>query len=480
MARALRSSHCCRSTLRIFCFLSVFSLADLHLELYKNSLSEPYSARFLRRTDELRREQMNKGLRVVLLGPTGIDKHELADRLKVWCQQNLGRSFTIVDFEKEYLTNSSKGGEPLSVFLARSMKEQQEKWKRAWDILVKEGLTNDNPEDRILVVHGTIVRGNYGVRCPCDLQRLAGFNADVVITLIDDVYNLWWRTEARAYQEYSRGRPTLEQLIMTRRTEQLLGDMIAFHREYPARHLVLPVAHPTSTLGRYIYTCTRAVYLSFPISRPREMLEKENSKDGIDAVNNFLKFMYNHEHECPGMAFINPLGIDELPLLRCLPKQPLTICQDPEAKEIKPVEFDLGSRWPIEAFWNPNECLSCSPPPEKRRPFDVKQLSDASGLILTDVSWRDFRFVMQARALVAFNPVMRRDRLSRGVEAEILAAVTDMKRVYIYQDQKLDPDNKLAEWIGTPGTMSADIRHQWIKVVESLDEIIERLKSLKE
>ena len=422
---------------------------------------------------------MEKGLRVIFLGPTGVDKRNIADRLNEWCSENLSHSFTIIDFEKDYLTNISKGGRPLASFLAEPVRDQQAKWRQAWDYLCGDGLTNKSSENFILVMHGTIVRGNYGVRCVCDLDRLKAFKANIVVTLIDDVYNLWWRTESRAFGEYSRGRPTLEQLIMARRTEQVLGDMISFQGKYPVRHLVLPTAHPTEILARYIFTAKRVVYLAFPISRPEEMLERNNNKEGIEGVNSFLKAMYKYQAECFDTVFINPLAIDELPLLKCLEDEDTKSAIKEGDKKVETVLFDLSRTWDLTEFWDTEHCLSKGPPESKfRKPFLKEELENAAGLIRTDVGWRDFRLVMQADVLVAFSPVMARDKLSRGVEAEILEAISQSKHVYIYQNPKFDPQKKFLDWLGDPGTMSENIKQQWIMPVDSLEELIERLRSL--
>ncbi|MCK4374121.1 MAG: hypothetical protein KAX19_02295, partial [Candidatus Brocadiae bacterium] len=117
--------------------------------------------------------------------------------------------------------------------------QQYDIWAKAWHELEQDGLTDESEENRILLVHGSVVRGDYGVRCCCQVDRIASYGANPIVTLIDDVNSLWWQTEARAHGEYHRGRPTLEQLIMARRCEQLIGDMISLQAEPPARHLVL-------------------------------------------------------------------------------------------------------------------------------------------------------------------------------------------------------------------------------------------------
>jgi hypothetical protein len=391
----------------------------------------------------------------------------------------LSQEFQIIDFEKDYLTKSAKGGRPLSHFLAQPVREQHACWLRAWEALVADGWLTKQDENIILIIHASIVRGNYGIRCVCDLHRLGAFRPDFIVTLIDDVHNEWWLTEHRAQGEIYRGRPTLEQLIMARRAEQMLGDMLALQVGGSTKHLVLAASHPRGTLGNYLFTAKKVAYLSFPITRPREMISENDDHSGIVAVNGFLKDVYQYQNAHRDIALVNPLAIDELELLGVLDGQangaPAEDGLSPAAEE---VEFSLDRRWDMTPFWPPDDSLSPGPIPEEhRRPLIRSQIEQAAGLIRTDVGWRDFRLVMQADALAVFSPVMARDRLSRGVEAEIMAAISEAKPVYVYQDPKLDPNKKLLEWIGKPGSMAADQKQQWVVVADSVTDMMDRLRA---
>ena len=67
---------------------------------------------------------MDKPIRVVLLGTTGIEKRQIAENLSNWTKEKLGHSFRIIDFEKDYLTDSKKGRRSLSNFLAKDVTDQ--------------------------------------------------------------------------------------------------------------------------------------------------------------------------------------------------------------------------------------------------------------------------------------------------------------------------------------------------------------------
>ena len=265
---------------------------------------------------------------------------------------------------------------------------------------------------------------------------------------------------------------------MARRTEQLLGDILSLQGPKHARHFVLAASHPRRTLGNYLFTAKRVVYLSFPISRPREMLSEDGDSRGVDAVNGFLKQVYDYQDSHPDIVFVNPLAIDELQLLPTLKDPSAKAEAEDGPKKVDGVRFDLAQRWDMSDFWPVAESLSPKPLPEEyQRPIIRQQVEEAAGLIRTDVGWRDFRMVMQADALAVFNPVMARDKLSRGVEAEMLAANTEAKPVYVFQNPEFDPNKKLLEWIGKPGIMAHDQKQQWIVLVDSVESMLERLRA---
>ena len=142
--------------------------------------------------------------RVLILGTTGIGKRTIAERVG-----EIGRDdncrVEIIDFEHRYLERVL-GVNGLRDFLMSDMYHQAVTWQTAWSRLVR-----DRPElssrskvasqDTIfvLVIHGTIAESSYGVRPSLNIEHLCSdFQPDIVITLISDVYDMWWTTEARA------------------------------------------------------------------------------------------------------------------------------------------------------------------------------------------------------------------------------------------------------------------------------------------
>ncbi len=224
--------------------------------------------------------------RVLLLGVTGIDKRPVIDRLAKCCLSDYGRTLRGVDFERDCLTAVHRRG--LSFVLDQDEPTQFEYWRRAWREFESRVQTGD-ADVTVLAMHATYVRRQYGVRLVYDPACISKFQPDLIINLIDDVYDMWWRTEARAAQDPWRGRPTIEQLLTARRVEQAAGAQLAHLSQRPTRHYVLSVKHPVEALARLIcLDSTVVVYLSFPISEPRRMLQHQNTLSGIEELSAFI------------------------------------------------------------------------------------------------------------------------------------------------------------------------------------------------
>jgi hypothetical protein len=149
-----------------------------------------------------------------------------------------------------------------------------------------------------------------------------------------------------------------------------------------------------------------------------------------------------------------------------------------QPKESKDFEFDPDKhRWPVRDLWGDAELLTDSPPVRSRIP--LKQAQDVAGLIGTDVGWRDFKLVRQSRSLGVLCPKPpNRKRLSRGVEAEMRAAIEGADtNIYVWQKRDWDPEKVLASVIGTPGSMGTDPLQQRTKIVDTMEELVDRMLS---
>lgn len=309
--------------------------------------------------------------------------------------------------------------------------------------------TDDTGRNRV------VVSDVYGARSVVDISQLAkDFKPTLIITLIDDVYSAWWRTEARAKaNSVIGGNPSFEQLVMARRSEMMLGDMLALQSDVEpmCRHVVLAVHHPTDTLWNLVANDAHAIYLSFPISQPRRLLG-EGDLEGQQAINAYHHEILRRQIDNPTLAFISPLAIDELPFAEVLKRgrQPPggTITFDWQDRVFAVASRREAERWSPSELWGDSTVLLSGPAPEPI-PIDLPasdstdskpSYEDVVGLLKTDVSWRDYRLVSQSAALAVFCPVMKGSTdLSSGVRMEVEQATTHHIPSFVYQNSEWDP-----------------------------------------
>lgn len=421
--------------------------------------------------------------RVLFLGTTGVKKQQVLERLTVWFRENLGQEWRQIDFEHDYLFKLAKGGLQPNSFLDASLAVQADRWRTSWTRLTAE-LDGQNT---FLSLHGVYIRGHYGSQCALNIDSVVrDFQPNLIVTLIADVYDMWWRTEARAQGEAWRGRPSLEQLISARRQELLVGDQIAHAQQPPVRNLMLAVGHPCETLAHcIIHPDPRIVYLSFPISEPRKMAAR-GDQSGMTEVSEFIRAAYRHQKTSPHLALECPLAIDEIPFINALPVPAPAAEGDQEQgrqRQAQPegeIAFDrAAARWDLGRFWPEADRLSL-PAAEPQIKFPGTQLRDASGSILTDVTFRDYRMVQQVERLAVFNPVFNnRPEMAGSVGQEIDFAVAQGRPVYVYQDPKHDSQGVMNQFFGrlTDSTMAPAPSRNLIVRKNSVQELLDAVTS---
>lgn len=409
--------------------------------------------------------------RILLLGPTGISKTVAINKVVESAGKELHRRINLIDFERDALPRtrfftSYRG------FLFGDISGQAKSWIDGWQHVVDQLNTLPPDEPCVLIMHGVLVTSDAGTRSVIDIASICrDFKPTLIITLADDVFSMWWRTEARAKGDYSRGRPTLEQLLEARRAETLIGDLVAYQNlmDRPARHVFFSVNHPVEVLRDIIIFDAGISYLSFPISAPRDLLKVGDTsfRDGVNDFHHRVVREYKPKNQ-PKSVYVSPLSIDELPLVEAA-----------AATMDDHVLFDPSAdRWSLKDLWGDVELLSDAAP--ERSPFPREELQNVVGLLKTDVAWRDYRLVRQSAALGVYCPkAPNRDRISRGVEAEIRAAVQGVdKTIHIWQKPEWDPQDVVGKDLGTPGAMGMDTFQRQVHQVDSLDELVSRILSV--
>lgn len=360
--------------------------------------------------------------RVLILGGAGVEKRYVLRQLATYRKDRTDATFVGIDFEHEFVLPIAK---EFHVFLDGTTQEQVTIWEHAWNDLIRK-TADYGQSDVLLALHGVLVRPLYGLRSPVSFEQIKQFEPTHIVTLIDDVYMQWHRTQTRARKQRWRGMPSLEQLIEQRRAEILFGDLLARNLSPSGelRNFVVAVRHPARLLDRLIFhsDTSQPIYLSFPISGPRTM-QAAGDLSGIAEVNRLLLETARFEQGPVGVAFQCPLSIDELPLARLL--------RDDSTPG--DVTFDMGAhRWNVREFWPEPEILLTEESPQKLT-LRREQIEEALGLIRVDVKLRDYRLVMQSKRIAVLNPWFNGED-SRGVRNEIACALLHRIPVHIYQD----------------------------------------------
>src|SRR5262249_50581922 len=203
---------------------------------------------------------------------------------------------------------------------------------------------NLNASNTILGLHATYVSGPLGLRCPIHIPSICeDFAPTLILSLIDDVYQMWTRTETRAGGQEIKGRPSFEQLLVARRAEMLLGDVILSHTgNRKARHIVCATGNTLDALINLIIFDADITYLSFPISAPREM-KNNGDRSFIDVINDAHRLAAIEMSTRRTRSFISPLAIDELPIVFQFKKVPQGSTE---------LEFDCEKgRWNLDELW---------------------------------------------------------------------------------------------------------------------------------
>jgi hypothetical protein len=393
--------------------------------------------------------------RVLLLGPTGVDKRSAVDRL---CKrlELVGHSARFVDFENDFL-KSHLGVKNWMTFLAQDIALQFAAWGRAWEAFeptLDNGIT-------ILGLHATYVSGVLGLRSPVHIPSICeDFKPTLIITLIDDVFMMWSRTEERAEGKEYRGRPSFEELLVARRAEQLLGDLILSHTATPGvRHVLCAVGNCLDVLVNLIVFDAAVTYISFPITAPRK-LAKSGDVSFIELINQAHRLAASEMMNDRKRAFISPLAIDELPIVTA-------------KRDGTEIVFNLSAdRWNLNDLWGNQDLLILPGMPGELR-FPIEQVEHGTAMIDTDVGWRDRRLVLQASSLAIVCPKPPgEDRITRGVTDEIETAGTVGIVCNYWQKKEWDPEDFVGKRLPAPGSMGLGATLALVQRFSTLEELI--------
>jgi hypothetical protein len=359
-------------------------------------------------------------VRVLFAGHAGLCKETVLENLK---KEIIRVQYGATPGTKEYRNLESQvdisspedgikkilGTESLVPFLEA---ESDQNRKRLWLEAMKETverINKSNPETSLLHVHLALQRKSrfFSPSAWAEaIELIRQFKPELVITLIDDVYDVQTRIKTGSYLK-------LRELITWRAVEVLLADILARElypesvksARFPYEHsFVFAIKHPPQTLYKLLFQPeTPKIYACIPISRTRDNSGKRGE---IDAA-----IFQLEEH----FTVFNPLTIDEKPLESLVNRR---------QNGTSSVEFAADDRWPV------GQCCVGEKAVEYPITLDVTEIADITGVsqvgaksdVQRNIEVRDYRLVEQAHCILCYRPRYGDTDVSKGMRQEVTYA----------------------------------------------------------
>jgi hypothetical protein len=389
-------------------------------------------------------------MRILILGTTGVDKRSYIESVASFFLSSKGlepkikskhagehiRIECIEDELRKMRDDKGSYGQTTTIipFLDLPRASQSTRWTKGMEQLLESidnFAYNSNEQALFLIMHGEYYRNRQIFSC-FSWDFLLRFSPDVIVTLIDDVFDIKYRIDAKEKELNTKSSMDLGEILLWRSCEINLGDEIAhnlyldaeklglgeikiskqlkkFFRPDPLKHLkhfVIAVKHKPETLYRLLFEPKiLRVYASFPISSTRSNPEavQEINKFRLDLIKEF--------------ATLDSVTIDELR------------------------KDDSTERWPLgysisEKFVNDS--------------FTIDERNKYLNVICAQLEQRDYRLVEDCTCVAAYRPFFggrKLDDPAHGVESEITRAfVAGRERVLYHPSEDGTLDDLEKKW----------------------------------
>ena len=418
-----------------------------------------------RRQNRLIRTRRRAGMRVLFVGPSGVNLREAVERIADHCRtvDGAGQSRLGPEWEEALArpreppagapapAGADAGGGEIGAVLTHYVEDhigdmqpyldrdglalQQQAWEAACGRALEEVGEPGAQAHHFLGMHMPHYRKDKFFPIP-SLPHLKRYAPDMVITLIDDVHTCYQRIRRRPR---TRSNFTLRDILVWRSLSVYAGDTIASSMSYvlgrPVPNYEVAVKHPLSTFERLIFRpSARRVYASFSISAIRGDAGRMAAIDGFRAK--------LHGRFC----VFDPLAIDDR---LCQNRLEAAKAERGGADAADPSETVVLSgteRWPLgDRFPTVGDVIdSRSGAPvfpielpvreiiEIAEPKETEQGRDPS-VIDNMIRERDLRMIDQASTVVAYRPNIA-GCVSRGVahEAAYASQVRPKRWYYVW------------------------------------------------
>lgn len=321
----------------------------------------------------------------------------------------------------------------IPAFLERqSLTEKTAAIERTFEKITKQLEATGYPKYLFLEIHLSYTKRSEFIP-PINLSNFADLvpvSANLrIITLIDDVFNIWNNIRMREEHSFPGTALRLREILGWRSVETLMAETLAINltdekRDRIVKNYLVSVRHPLSTFLNLIVTENPVcAYLSFPISKTRDVPAR------VADINAFRARMHGFAAE-KGTVIFDPVGIDELVLQFALKK----------TKEGEDVVLDSGARWPLGYKVLADEVRYPIRIPYEQveevgleKPVAETVTSD----IENNVRVRDYKLIDISILTVAYRPHFGGP--SSGVAKEVAYSVNQGRKAIMY-----DPDEDSA------------------------------------
>jgi len=427
-------------------------------------------------------------LRVLFLGTTGINKKEFVTKCaEIAYDQKFTKGSKDPEaknylkvFDLDEMIRERTGGAPgYAAFLDNPNRDaQNDLWNETFaDILNEVGGYQKEPHV-FLILHGVYYRSKNYFSC-IDRDLLLKFHPTVIVTLIDDAYDVSYRVKEREKTIKTGSVCSFVEAIEWRTVEIMRGDILArnlyvdpvqfmlgtenltkvkkelsslFRKPIP--HFIMPIKHDPRVLYRLLFERWRLVlYSAYPITGTR------TDRGRIEEINVYRKELNDL------FTIFDPAMIDELLVID---KSQIT------SEENERIEKDGFMANQTEGYLQlkrlPTDFNINDP-----RNFDVPRgnIDDfirLKDLIKRQIVPRDFRLVRQATGVTAYRPYWGgRKSPSGGVDREMIEAISKNKPTYVVHNPKED---------GEPEVMFRGM--ETAILVNSLKDMVKQLKTWQE
>jgi hypothetical protein len=381
-------------------------------------------------------------MRVLVLGTSGVEKRQYIHKITD-ISDSKSNVYDLDQQIKQEEHGGSRSG--CTTFLDNPNTERQRAISNRYlsRILDELGSYSPKPPHRFLLIHSVYFRNqNYFSLVDHDLLR--EYQPDIIITLIDDFYDIARRINQKERELTTSSEVGFEDVLGWRNTEIMMGDLLSKQLlKYPIEHFVIAVKHDPEVLYRLLYERWRLrLYSAYRVratrTHPERFKELNRYRDAL-----------NQE-----FTVFDPATIDERPILPEAEVEDTDYITKADSQgdallKRQSTDFDLA---------RPDELNTV---PSNVKLEDFKRVQE---IVDQDIQRRDYRLIDQSNAMVGYRPKWGGTSISQGVKNESEHAVRQGIPVYLMHP---DEDGQIG---GGPFSIRGN-------TVESMSGLIEQLKT---